>query len=69
LRAIFELGGYRDVLTKCFGSGSPFNNIIAAYDGLLAMRTPEEFAELRGKSVEEILKNRRKVGGIKDAKN
>jgi small subunit ribosomal protein S5 len=67
LRAIFELGGYRDILTKCFGSNSPFNNIIAAYNGLLTMRTPEEFAELRGKSIEEMLKGRRKVGNLKDA--
>ncbi len=67
LRAIFELGGYQDVLTKCFGSKNPFNNIIAAYNGLLSMRTPEEFAELRGKSIEEILKSRRKTGVGKDA--
>jgi small subunit ribosomal protein S5 len=67
LRAIFELGGYKDVLTKCFGSKNPFNNIIAAYNGLLSMRTPEEFAELRGKPIEEILKSRRKIGDAKDA--
>jgi small subunit ribosomal protein S5 len=67
LRAIFELGGFRDVLTKCFGSKNPFNNIIAAYNGLLSMRTPEEFAELRGKSIEEILKARRKISDGKDA--
>jgi small subunit ribosomal protein S5 len=69
LRAVFELGGYRDILTKCFGSNSPFNNIIAAYKGLLTMRTPEEFAELRGKSIEEMLKGRRKIGDMKDATN
>ena len=67
LRAIFELGGFKDVLTKCFGSNNPFNNIIAAYNGLLSMRTPEEFAELRGKSIEEILKARRKISDGKDA--
>jgi small subunit ribosomal protein S5 len=66
LRAIFELGGYNDVLTKCFGSKNPFNNIIAAYNALVAMRTPEEFSELRGKSIEEILKARRKIGEAKD---
>ncbi len=67
LRAIFELGGFNDVLTKCFGSNNPFNNIIAAYNSLLEMRTPDEFAELRGKSIEEILKGRRKVAGVENA--
>ena len=67
LRAIFELGGFADVLTKCFGSNNPFNNIIAAYNSLLKMRTPEEFAELRGKSIEEMLKGRRKITEGKDA--
>lgn len=66
LRAIFELGGIRDVLTKCLGSNNSFNNVIAAYKGLLNMRKPEEFAELRGKSVGEILKGRRRVEEKKD---
>ncbi|MEO0293727.1 MAG: 30S ribosomal protein S5 [candidate division WOR-3 bacterium] len=69
LRAIFELGGYKDVLTKCLGSNNPFNNIIAVYNALLRMRTPEEFAELRGKSIEEMLKGRRRIEVIKDASN
>ncbi len=67
LRAIFELGGIKDVLTKCFSSNNAFNNIIATYNGLLRMRTPKEFAELRGKSVEGILKNRRTVKGVTSA--
>lgn len=67
LRAIFELGGINDVLTKCFGSNNAFNNVIAAYNGLLSMRTPEEFTELRGKSVEEILKNRRSIRKVPGA--
>ncbi len=61
LRAVFELGGISDVLTKCFGSNNVFNNVIATYNGLLRIRTPEEIAELRGKPVEDILKNRRKA--------
>ncbi len=69
LRAIFELGGFNDVLTKCFGSNNPFNNIIAAYNSLLCMRTPDEFAELRGKSIEEMLKGRRKIRGAEDAED
>ncbi len=69
LRAIFELGGIRDVLTKCLGSNNAFNNVIATYNGLLKMRTPEEFEELRGKKVEEILKNRRKLREVSGAKN
>ena len=67
LRAIFELGGINDVLTKCFGSNNAFNNVVATYNGLLSMRTPEEFTELRGRSVEEILKNRRKIRKVPDA--
>ncbi len=69
LRAIFELGGIKDVLTKCLGSNNAFNNVIATYNGLLKMRTPEEFAELRGKSVEKILKNRRKPRKVSNAKD
>lgn len=69
LRAIFELGGIKDVLTKCLGSNNAFNNVIATYNGLLRMRTPEEFAELRGISVEKILKNRRKLGKVSSAKD
>lgn len=69
LRAIFELGGIKDVLTKCLGSNNAFNNVIATYNGLLRMRTPEEFAELRGKSVEKILKNRRKLRKVSSAKD
>lgn len=69
LRAIFELGGIKDVLTKCLGSNNAFNNVIATYNGLLKMRTPEEFAELRGKSVEKILKNRRKLRKVSNAKD
>lgn len=61
IRAIFELGGIKDVLTKCLGSNNTFNNVIAIYNGLLTMRVPDEFAELRGKSIGEILKNRRKA--------
>lgn len=69
LRAIFDLGGIKDVLTKCLGSNNAFNNVIATYNGLLKMRTPEEFAELRGKSVEKILKNRRKLRKVSNAKD
>ncbi len=69
LRALFELGGISNVLTKCFGSNNPFNNVIAAYNGLLKMRTPKEFAELREKPVEELLKGRRKVKDNQSATN
>ena len=54
VRAVVELAGVRNVLTKCIGSNNPHNMVKAAMEALRALRTPEEIATLRGKSLEEI---------------
>src|SRR6476659_5628245 len=55
VRAVLELGGIRDVLTKSIGTQNPINLVKATMDGLLSLRRPEEVAELRGLTVREVL--------------
>ena len=55
VRAVVELAGIKDVLTKSLGSRNPINVVKAAMLALRSLRTPEEVARLRGKSVSEIL--------------
>ena len=55
VRAVLELGGVRDVLTKSIGTQNPINLVKATMDGLMRLRRPEEVAELRGLSVREVL--------------
>ncbi|NLO82032.1 MAG: 30S ribosomal protein S5 [Clostridiales bacterium] len=55
VRAVLELAGIRDILTKSIGSNNPINMVYAVMDGLSKLRTAEEVARLRGKKVEEIL--------------
>jgi len=55
VRAVLELGGIRDVLTKSIGTQNPINLVKATMDGLMNLRRPEEVAELRGLSVKEVL--------------
>ena len=51
VRAVLELGGVRDVLTKSIGTQNPINLVKATMDGLVRLRRPEEVAELRGLTV------------------
>ena len=55
VRAVLEMAGIKDIRTKSFGSNNPANCVKAAMDGLMQLRTAEEIARLRGKTVEEIL--------------
>jgi small subunit ribosomal protein S5 len=54
VRAVVELAGIRNVLTKCIGSNNPHNTVKATIAALQELRTPGEIAARRGKSVEEL---------------
>ena len=54
-RAVVELAGIKNIRTKSLGSNNKTNVVPATVAGLTALKTPEEFARLRGKSVEEIV--------------
>ena len=54
-RSVLELAGYKNIRTKSLGSNNKTNVVLATLAGLCALKTPEEVAKLRGKSVEEIL--------------
>jgi small subunit ribosomal protein S5 len=55
MRAVFEVVGVRDVLAKCIGSNNPINVLRATIRGLEEMRSPEDMASKRGKTVQEIM--------------
>ena len=54
-RAVVELAGIKNVRIKSLGSDNKTNVVLATLKGLCEMKTPEEVARLRGKSVEEIV--------------
>jgi len=55
VRAVLELAGINDVLSKSLGSQNPINLVKATVNALESLRRPEEVAELRGLSVAEVL--------------
>ncbi len=54
-RAVLELAGIKDIRTKSLRSNNPRNMVNATIQGLASLKTVEDVAKLRGKSVEEIL--------------
>ncbi|MBC7475775.1 MAG: 30S ribosomal protein S5 [Candidatus Sericytochromatia bacterium] len=56
IRAVLEAGGLKDVVGKSLGSDSPLNNARATVNALSALKTVEDIANIRGKSVQEIIK-------------
>ncbi|ETA81093.1 MAG: 30S ribosomal protein S5 [Youngiibacter sp.] len=54
-RAVLELAGIKDVRAKSLGSNNPSNMVKATINGLASLRSAEQIAKLRGKTVEEIL--------------
>lgn len=54
-RAVIELAGIKNIRTKSLGSNNKQNVVLATIEGLSKLKTPEEVAKLRGKSVAEIL--------------
>ena len=53
-RAVIEMAGIKNIRTKSLGSNNKQNVVLATSEGLRQIKTPEEVAKLRGKSVEEI---------------
>ncbi|MGN8817435.1 30S ribosomal protein S5 [Oribacterium sp. HCP28S3_H8] len=54
-RSVLELAGIRNIRTKSLGSNNKINVVLATIQGLTSMKTPEQFAALRGKTVAEIM--------------
>jgi small subunit ribosomal protein S5 len=54
VRAVLEVAGVQNVLTKCLGSHNPHNLVKATLNGLRRLRTAAQIAALRGKDVAEI---------------
>jgi small subunit ribosomal protein S5 len=55
VRAVLELAGIRDVLSKSIGTQNPINLVKATMEGLMGLRRPEDVAKLRGLSVKQVL--------------
>lgn len=55
VRSVLEAAGIKDIRTKCLRSNNPCNVVRATFNGLKAIRSAEEVAAVRGKSVKEIL--------------
>ncbi|MBQ2954099.1 MAG: 30S ribosomal protein S5 [Clostridia bacterium] len=54
-RAVLELAGVKDIRTKSFGTNNPINMVKATIEALRQLRSAEEVAKMRGKTVEELL--------------
>ena len=54
-RAVLDLAGVKDIRAKSFGTSNPINTVKATIEGLKQLRSAEQVAKMRGKTVEEIL--------------
>ncbi len=54
VRAVLEAAGVSNILTKCLGSHNPHNMVKATINGLQSLRSAQNIADLRGKTIEEI---------------
>src|ERR1700692_1133513 len=54
MRAVLELAGIHDILTKSLGSSNPINVVLATCEALRSLRTAEQVAKMRGKTVQEL---------------
>ena len=54
-RAVLEMAGVKDIRTKSFGTNNPINMVKATLEALSLLRSPEQVAKMRGKTVEELL--------------
>ncbi|MCL2176500.1 MAG: 30S ribosomal protein S5 [Firmicutes bacterium] len=64
VRAVMEAVGIKDIRTKCHGTNNPINVTRAVIDGLMQLRTKEEVAALRGKTVAELM-GQKETGEVK----
>ena len=55
MRAVLEIAGVQNVLAKCYGSTNPVNVVRATIEALRSVRSPEEVAAKRGKTVSDIV--------------
>jgi small subunit ribosomal protein S5 len=63
MRAIFEVIGVQNVLSKCIGSTNPVNVVLATIKGLTNMTSPESVAAKRGKKITEVMGEGEVVNG------
>ena len=54
MRAVFEAAGMKNIFAKCIGTNNPTNVVRATIEGLTGIRSPEQVAAKRGKTVEEV---------------
>ncbi len=54
MRAVLELAGIHDIVTKSLGTNNPINVVLATFEALKSLKTAEKVAQLRGKTVQEI---------------